>query len=290
MDINKIKEDNFEVIGMVAYYLINHSDLINENMISEVARVSDVSKEDAFFLLFCESCGLDIGNNRNDLDLAMRYFKEGIKKLDVKDYINNPYYKNILVKEEKIGNWEFKFEKYKPYEAFIYDDIIVKSNFVEIPRIGYFDEEFEYLAVLENGNEWMLITPNEINTMQPIIDEVSGDVVTFGLGLGYFAYMASIKEEVESVTIIERDNDVIKLFENYILPKFSNKEKIKIINSDAFKFASNMEGYDYAFVDLWHDVSDGVELYLKMKCLEKEGINYRYWIEDSIKSWIKWNK
>ena len=289
MDMNKIREDNFEIIGMVAHYLINHSDFINEKMINEMISVG-VNKEEAFFLLFCEACGLDISDNRNDFDLALRYFKEGIKKLNKLDYINNPYYKNIRVKETKIGDWEFKYEKYKPYEAFVYDDLIVKSNFVEIPRIGYFEEEFEYLAVLENDNEWMLITPNEINTMQPIVDEVCGKVVTFGLGLGYFAYMASIKEDVESVTIIEKDEDVIKLFETYILPQFDYKEKIRIVKSDAFNFAANMEGYDYAFVDLWHDVGDGVELYLKMKSLEKDNIKYRYWIEESLKSWLRWNK
>ena len=290
MDLNKIKEDNFEVIGMIAHYLINHSDLINKEMIEETVKVCDVSSDEAFFLLFCEACGLDIGSNRHDLDLAMRYLKEGIRKLNKEDYINNPYYKNIKVKENKVGNWEFKYERYKPYEAFIYNDLIVKDNFVEIPRVGYFEEEFEYLAVLENNNEWMLITPNEINTMQSVIDEVKGDVVAFGLGLGYFAYMASIKDDVNSVTIVERDENVIKLFEENILPCFSNKEKIKIVRSDAFEFAKDMEGYDYAFVDLWHDVSDGVDLYLKMRSMEKEKIKYRYWIEESLLSWIRWNK
>ena len=289
MDIKKIKEDNFEVIGMISYYLVNHSDFISEEMINGLVS-EGFSKEEAFFYLFCEICGLDIVDDKHDLDLAMRYFKEGIKRLDVKDYTCNPYYKNIKVKEEKIDNWEFKYKKYKPYEAFVYDDLIVKDNFVEIPRVGYFEEEFEYLAVLENNNEWMLITPNEINTMKDVIEEVSGDIVTFGLGLGYFAYMTSLKDCVSSITIVEKDESVIELFKKYILPQFEFKEKIKIVKSDAFEFANSMEGYEYAFVDLWHDVSDGVELYLKMKSLEKEKIKYRYWIEESLLSWIRWNK
>lgn len=286
--MDRIKENNFEVIGMIAYYLINHSDYINSEMINKVVNVSNVSEEEAFFLIFCDACGLDIGENKDDLYLAMKYFKEGIKKLDKKNYINNLYYKNIRVREQKIGNWEFKYKKYKPYEAFIYDDLIVKDNFVEIPRVGYFNEEFEYLAVLEDGNEWMLITPNEINTMQPVIDAVSGNVITFGLGLGYFAYMVSCKDDVNSVTVVERDKNVIELFEKYILPQFDNKDKIKIINSDAFEYAKSMKGYDYAFVDLWHDVSDGVNLYLKMKRLEKKDVKYYYWIEKSILSHLRW--
>ena len=73
------------------------------------------------------------------------------------------------------------------------------------------------------------------------------------------------------------------------MPKFNNKEKIEIIKSDAIEFAKDMDGYDYAFVDLWHDVSDGIDLYLKMKNLEKNNIKYYYWIEESLLSWIRWN-
>lgn len=287
MSIEKIKGDNFEVIGMVAYYLNNHSDFINSQMVNELAYLAKISKEEAFFILFCEAVGLDIVNNKEDMYLAMTYLKRGIKKLNKNVYENNLYYKNIKTIEDKIGNWEFRYLKYKPYEAFIYDDLIVEGD-IEIPQIGYFDEEFKYLSVLENGQEWMLITPNEINTMQPVIDSVSGNVVTFGLGLGYFAYMASEKENVDSVTIVERDKNVIELFTSYILPQFKHRDKIKIVNEDAFDFASTMEGYDYAFVDLWHDVGDGTNLYIRMKQLEKKETKYYYWIEKSILSRLKW--
>ena len=44
MEINKVKENNFEVIGMIAYYLINHSDFITQEMIDEVVNVSGVDE------------------------------------------------------------------------------------------------------------------------------------------------------------------------------------------------------------------------------------------------------
>lgn len=42
------------------------------------------------------------------------------------------------------------------------------------------------------------------------------------------------------------------------------------MKSDAFDFMAGMAGdsqdaYDYAFMDLWHDTADGLELYLKAK-------------------------
>ncbi len=285
--MNSVKENNFEVIGMIAYYLINHPDFINKDMINELVSSCNISEEEAFFVLFCSACGLD-DCKEDDKYLINNYFRKSIKRLNISDYTNNPYYKNILVEGTKFNNWEIKYESYKPYEAFIYNDLIINGD-IEIPCVGYFKEEFKYLAVLENNNEWMMITPNEINTMQGVIDSVSGNVVTLGLGLGYFAYMASLKDDVKSITVVERDKNVIELFSKVILPKFEHKDKIKIVNEDAFEFAKRDNNFDYAFVDLWHDVSDGVNLYLKMKKLEKNNTKYFYWIEKSIISKLKWD-
>ena len=158
---------------------------------------------------------------------------------------------------------------------------------MEIPQIGFFNEEFSFPTVFEDGREWMAIKPNEIETMKVPIEKANGKVVTFGLGMGYFAYMASLKENVSSVTIVERDKNVISLFKTHILPYFQNADKIKIVESDAFDYVKNQmssEGFDYAFVDLWHDTSDGVDLYVKMKKLEhfSKNTKFEYWIEKSI--------
>ena len=42
--------------------------------------------------------------------------------------------------------------------------------------------------------------------------------------------------------------------------------------------------YDFVFTDLWHDVSDGIDMYLKMKEYEKQSPDsvFTYWIEKSI--------
>ena len=125
----------------------------------------------------------------------------------------------------------------------------------------------------------MLITPNEIETMERVINDSKGRVLTYGLGLGYYAYMVSLKEEVEKVTIVEKDNKVIELFNKYILPKFKNKDKITIINADALVHIKNdKEDYDIVFIDIWHDVSDGLPLYLEFKKYEKKNTKYYYWI------------
>jgi spermidine synthase len=101
----------------------------------------------------------------------------------------------------------------------------------------------------------MSITPNEIETMKGPIDKALGNVLTFGLGLGYYAYMTSQKDNVESITVVESNEDVIDLFNKCVLPQFGNaQKKIKIIKADAFEYAQNYiynGKYDFVFTDLW---------------------------------------
>ena len=190
-----------------------------------------------------------------------------------------------------MGNSELKYEKYQPFEGFVCNDIIQTKEGRQLPQIGFFETEFQFPAILENNRIWMTITPNEIETMKEPVNEAFGNVLTFGLGLGYYAYMVSEKDNVESVTIVEMNEDVIRLFKTYILPQFKHAHKITIIQADAFEFAERhmaKEQYDFVFTDLWHDVSDGMNMYTRMKTYEKQSPNtiFSYWIEKSIACYL----
>ena len=287
--LEKIKQENFIVFKVVAQYLNNFPCLVTSEIMEEIKGDSYISEE-KYFALFL-SLALSENDESGDF-LNREYFSRSVKKLNPSDYTDNPYYKNIKIPAKNEGNWDLGSQIYKPYEGFVYDDIEVLNDYREIPKIGFFGEEFSFPTVFENGVEWMSIKPNEIETMKPHIEKMSGDVAVFGLGLGYFAYMISLKDSVKSITIVERDKNVISLFEKYILPQFENKQKIKIVKADAFDFLKNdIKNYrfDNAFVDLWHDVSDGLGLYLKVKKFEKNsGTKFHYWIEKSILSHMRW--
>lgn len=283
---DKIKEDNYKVFALLSNYLNNAPDFIEKEEIEEIAK-SGVSFEYAFGVILAAAFGLDIVDNPNDKDLYNNYFNKMFHQLDVKEYADNLYYKNIKIPPIKIGNSELKYEKYKPFEGFVCDDIIQTKEGRQIAQIGFFNTEFSFPGVLENKRIWMTITPNEIETMKDAVDKASGHVLTYGLGLGYYAYMVSEKSNVESVTIVDSNEDVIDLFQKYILPQFNNVGKINIINADAFEYAREKmpkENYDFVFTDLWHDVSDGIDMYLEMKKYEKNcpTTEFSYWIEKSI--------
>lgn len=78
-----------------------------------------------------------------------------------------------------------------PYEGFIYKDVEASKEdyYSEINHLGFFSQSFDYLELVDKERIWMSITPYEIETMKSSIAKAKGKVVTFGLGLGYFAYM-----------------------------------------------------------------------------------------------------
>ena len=273
------EERNNLIMSKLSIYLNNYSDYITKEMIDNIKKEFDFNDLESFKIILTSL--LEI----TDKEL-IHEFDKIVFELDKNKYEDNLYYKNISFKNIKSNKWSFRYESYKTYEAFVFNDLR-KINDKLYPCIGYFKEEYKYPAVLENNREWMLITPNEIETMEKPINEATGNVLTYGLGLGYYAYMVSMKEDVKTVTIVEKDKEIIELFNKYILPQFRFKDKIRIINMDAFEYFKKNIYYDFVFVDIWHDPSDGIDLYLKFKSLEKKNIKYSYWIEDTIKCYIE---
>ena len=271
---------------------INHeADFIRPEFIESLCRDCDISKEEAYCFTLAASIDLDTEKNPRDAEIFEEYFPDMVHLLKNKDYENNPYLKNIKIPTKKLGKWELCYKTYVPYQAFVFDDPKITRDGKIIPQIGFFEKEFSYPAVLESGTEWMLITPNERNTMRAPISGAHGKVLTYGLGLGYFAYMVSEKESVSSVTIVERDKNAISLFRDIILPQMPRKDKINIICDDAFYFAETRladSDFDFVFADIWHDPSDGVPAYNRLKATEKylPSADFSYWIEKTLKCYI----
>ena len=292
-EIRKIREMNNECASILCDYINQHSRLITKEIMQNPDLISGLTEEALFTTVLAAAYDLDTETEEEDRILANEYLRPAIRKLDAETYTKNPYYQNISIPQEKFHQWELGYEEYEAYEGFIYNDLKLSENLKETPSVGFFAHPFRFPAVLENGREWMAIKPNEIETSQEAVNRAKGKTITFGLGLGYFPYMSSLKPEVESVTIVEVDPDVICLFEQFILPQFEYKHKIKVVLADAFEYASLQmpkEKFDFAFVDIWHDVSDGLNLFLRMKDLEKlnPSTRFSYWMETSLYSALRW--
>ncbi len=282
--------DNERVLEAAGNFLLSDSCRIGRDEFNAVMNCG-VSAEEAFALLFCAKMGIDT-ESADGRALYRRYISKMFCCLDGAGYESSPYKKAMRFHGEKRGGWELKQDAVLPLEAFVEDDLEEAEDGRVIPRLGFFTKRFEFPAVYEGGRVWMSVTPNEIATMEAPIAEARGKVLTYGLGMGYFAFMASRKPEVSSVDIVEKSEDAIRLFEKHILPRFEFPEKIHIILSDAFEYAENTAptcGYDFMFADLWHDVSDGLPMYRRFLALEglmpKTAV-CRYWIEKTLRIYL----
>ena len=286
------RAQNNLVTRIYSHYLNHTPRFLTADMVEDLARDCGISTEDAFCTMFSAALGLDSAENADHRRLERLYIREGVRLLDTSTYAEDPYLQTIRFPEAEIGKWRFTWESYAPYEPFVCGHPKLTDELQEIPQLGAFAKEFRFPAVLENGVEWMTVTPNEIETMRAPIAEAHGNAVTFGLGLGYFAFRASQKPSVETLTVVERDADVIELFRKRLLPQFPHREKIRILQADAFDYLKTdfrAQRFDTAFVDLWHDASDGLELYLRFKKLESlfPETSFSYWIEPSLLSCLR---
>ena len=282
---------NYRVSRLFSAYLTRCPEAISESVINAMTSDGSITKEEAIGAILSELFSLDTTRSEDRI-IERRYIPDSIRLLNANKYRQNPYYKNVKIENIKDGDWELRLENYEPYRAVVCDDMIVKKDLYEVIPLGFFTERFDFPAVLEGGNEWMTLTPVDLDTCEEAIAAARGKVVTFGLGLGYYAYMVARKSEVDSITVIEKSPDVIRLFKKHIFPYFDNKEKLRIINADAFEYAEKQmpdEKYDYAFVDTWRDASDGAPMYEKMRALEhlSPDTEFSYWIREFIVSRIR---
>jgi len=286
-----IQESNDRLFSLLAAYLSEAPDFITAESVKELTHNYGIDERTAVAFLLAGAMGLDIVDDDQDKKLFTDYFPLMLKKLSTDPYENDEYMRAVKFKPCKNQDWELNFGKFKPFELFVRDEPIFLDDGRVVPMIGYFDKEYRFPQVLQNGREWMMINPDELDTQKPYIQKAHGKVLTFGLGLGYYAFQCLLKDDVTEVVVVELDEKVISLFNQNILPYFPKNKPFRIVNQDAFKYAETQmgkEGFDYIFTDIWHDPSDGVELYLKMKECEKYSptSEFGYWIEKTIKMYI----
>ena len=280
---------NERFLKILSYFLTFEESSVKREAVEEVENCG-VDREYAFTLLLAETLGVDADGK--DRDFFNEYFLPSVKLLSVDDYYKDEYFSLAGFDGKRVGEAELKTMILPAFTPFVRDDFEYFPNGKVLPKIGFFDKDYSYPAVLKNGREWMTLLPNEINSQLRYIGEASGKVLTYGLGLGYYAMKVALRNEVSSVTVVDCDEEVINLFNSEILPRFPEfvRKKLAVIKSDAFSFAEGLKDgdFDYIYADIWHDASDGADLYKKFKEREKfcKPAKYGYWIEDTIKYYL----
>lgn len=283
--------DNAHILTKFSIYLNEHADFINAQMVESLSTEFDIPKNDALQMLLAGGLDMDVTDSPRDARIFREDFPRMIRPLDCRRFQSDPYYQRIKIPDMHMDTCELAHETLKAYEMFVCDDRRDFPDGASLPQIGYFDQDFSYPVLRENGRTWMSVTPCEAATVAPAARQAFGNALTLGLGLGYFMFLASENPNVQTVTAVEKNDSVIELFNTCILPQFPNKDKVRILKGDAFEITQQLYQsgkYQFMFADTWHDAGDGVPMYLKFKEMEKLNGNmkYCYWIENTIRHYL----
>ena len=187
------------------------------------------------------------------------------KILKAEEFNQNPYISNInKIDYVDSSSHEFENLELEPVTLIKADVSVAPNGYRALPQLGFFEEKVFIPQLLNfKNNNFKQVSPKEINATQKHIDAAHGKVLNIGLGMGYFAYMASLKDDVEKVTIIEQDNDLIEFFKEHFLPHFSHREKIEIINSTYYDYLDKITDnqFDFCFIDI-DEGTTNIEQYL----------------------------
>ncbi len=283
-----IDRDNSRVLTLLSEYLCFTPTAIAPQDAASLAAECRLSLNEAYMALLASHIGLDT-SLPEDARIYRAYLPQMLRQLDPAPYRNDPYLRAIRTAGGRTGRIDLVTETVQPMELFVADDFRVDGQGRIFPQLGWFSEAFSFPAIREDGRVWMTVTPNEVNTIQPAVAQSRGKVLTYGLGLGYYAFHCLLKEDVSSVTVVEKNAQVIDVFRRLILPHFPRQQDLRIIEADAFDHAAHalpLEHCDTVFTDLWHDVADGLPMYRQMKALECPGPRFLYWIEPTLRCYM----
>ena len=127
-----------------------------------------------------------------------------------------------------------------------------------------------YIRLMNDGKLVMSDTDMEKRTNAEFCSKAHGDVLIGGLGIGLIVLAIQDKPEVNSITILECNQDVIDL----VATQLPLNNKVKIVNADVFTWKPDKGiRYDTIYMDIWPLISK--EIYQKeMRVLKKKFARY----------------
>lgn len=208
------------------------------------------------------------------------------RKFTVNDFYSNDYLRILDIPDKKIGKFYLTHSTYDRGEFLQYEIPDVLSELV-VPKVGFFSGKVSFPTIYEGSMPWVSVCPSETSSMQDGIDKAHDRCLVLGLGLGYFPFMISQKDNVKSITIVELSSEIIQIFNECILPQIPNKSKIKVVQADALEYMNNVQDgeFDYCYADIWENQFDGADCYEKILPHENRlpMMQFEYWIEKAIK-------
>lgn len=118
------------------------------------------------------------------------------------------------------------------------------------PGRDLFVSEGRYAQLFVGGGIMMSDTDMEKRSNTDVCQNASGHVLIAGLGLGMITHPIAAKPEVESILIVEKSPDVVKLVSPSLSPK------AKVVLGDIFTWTPDKGAkFDTIYFDIWPDIN-----------------------------------
>ena len=231
---------------------------------------------------FLSSCGAQ----ERASDAWLRQVYSAARKLTPDMLTRDPYLSAVRVPEAVLGRFRLHNMTYERGELLQYDMPCLSAPVVT-PKLGFFTAPVSFPAVYEGNMPWVSVCPSEINSMGPDVEKARGRVLVLGLGLGWYPFMISLRQEVREIVIVERQEEILRLFRDHLLPQFPKKEKLRLVKADAFDYLPRVAPgeFDFCYADIWESQVDGAECCRRIFPHERRlaGTEFAYWIGDAIR-------
>ena len=202
------------------------------------------------------------------------------------DWVSSPYHTSIHLDTIQDDHFSYRTEVIKGNELFNYSSIQKDPNreLNDYMMLRALDKDVSSIYLLQDEVDWMLDAPSEAMTNDPVALKAHGNVITFGLGIGYFPFMCMQNKNVTSITVVEKSKELVDMFMKFIYPQFPQNIPLKVISGDAYDYYNEetLNQYDFIYSDIWRSNDDGLECITKL--LEQyHNLNkdIHFWIEDS---------
>lgn len=113
----------------------------------------------------------------------------------------------------------------------------------------------KYVKLTHKGAVVMSNTYMEERTNHYFCSRAHGDILIGGLGIGMIILAIQDKPYVNSITVLEKNQEVIDM----IVPQLGFNDKVKIVNADVFTWKPlRGQKYDCIYMDIWNYINEDV--------------------------------
>lgn len=151
-------------------------------------------------------------------------------------------YKNMteLLEERDVNNWKLQKFEIKPGDIRAMFDGIAPGK---------------YIRLLHDDECVMSDTNMEKRTNSEFCINAHGDIIIGGLGIGMIVMAVQDKPEVHSITVIEKNEEVIEM----IASQLNFNDKVNIICDDVFSWKPDRGvKYDMVYMDIWNYINSEI--------------------------------